>query len=377
MAISTQCRVRPVGKIRIGYLDEKATKGDLRRKAETFILTSSNPTVLEQAAELYGGQVEKFTRPAQAKGVPSDHTHRVFTTATQLKVMFRPRQVLDVSRQQYDGPFLIRSCNGETILYDGNDKTLIGQPCQCPEDDEERKALAAQGLACAERSRLNVQFWDLPFGTWQLVTSSENIPALLRDTQAFLREANLLGQPIAAWMVLEQATSRMRREGKNQTFKYGLVTLQPVFTAAQLLEAGQQAQRPALTAGERAQAAIYDLTGNDAPVSVEPVTALMTRAEFWAELKQIWQEAQMSEAVRTEEIAAIAHGYGGTVPVQAYATVVAAQRAKYPPRDPETGERIPDDLGQTSGQPTTDPNQPDLWEGEEGQPSNAGVEGSN
>lgn len=261
-----------VGRIRIGdrvAIQSGRHKGDPRpHTLEHFRLTANNPQVLEAAALLYGGTVSDWTIPPEwaGKGTPPEHTYQLYTTSNVLRVVVRASSLLDTTREQWEGGWCVRRCDGEHIFFDAYDKDMIGRTCTCPEDHAARKALAADGKACGEISRLLVQIYDLPYGYWRLDTKGYFGPAELRELQDYLRVMDLGHRPVEAMLRLEVRHARRIQDDKRLTLEYPVVVLEPIYTAAQLALKGGQARGPLalLSEAERAIEAADVLYGPEA-----------------------------------------------------------------------------------------------------------------
>lgn len=297
-----------VGRIRIGdrvAIKEGKNKGDpVPRKADQFILTSNNALVLEAASRIYGGQVQDWIIPKewQGKGTAPDHKYRLYTTSDLLKVVFRPARVMDTTREQWDGGWCVRRCDGAHILFDAYDRTKHGTACLCPADDYERTQLAKTkgGKACLEISRIEVQIWDLPYGYWRVDTKGTNGPAEIRDLQDFLAEVGMMHRPLEAFLRLEQSTSRVierNRDGEpeKKTHKYGRVVIEPIYTAAQLAQLAAPPPRLLLSEAASAAVAADDLYGDHAG-DVFRVTAPTPRSPMPPRLQELLAQHDVEQA---------------------------------------------------------------------------------
>ena len=229
-----------VGRIRMGDqtpITSGPHKGKMRpRKLTTFRLTSNNQLVLQQAARIYGGDVLEWDEEKSA------HKWQLYTTSNTLRVIIHGRRMMDTWREKWDGGFCTRRCDGATIVH-ASDEKLIGTACLCPEAHEARRALASQGKACQEVSRVLVMIHDLPFGYWRLDSGAFYGPAEIRGLQEFLELAGLQNVPMPAYLRLEPRMSKRLVKGKPQTFKFMTAIIEPVYSTTQLLQAAQD--RPA------------------------------------------------------------------------------------------------------------------------------------
>jgi hypothetical protein len=166
--------VTEIGKIRIGCqvpIERGKNAGKPRpEKLKHFRLTSNSQTALQMAAQKYGGEVRRWTVRPEWQGTvrAPDHAWELFTTTDRLDILMRPDGLMHTLYEQWEGPYCTLRCDGAYILKDARGK-LTGLPCQCPSLPEQRKALALQGRACQEVSRICVMLEGLPLGQWRLV----------------------------------------------------------------------------------------------------------------------------------------------------------------------------------------------------------------
>lgn len=113
--IELQRRLTLVGAIRAGGEKQPRAPG---RKLETWRITSPRASLIEQAAELYGGQVSPWESPNGAE-------YQVYTEATELPALLMPGYSL---RQSYE---LWEGATRRVRLCDGIDEELSGRPCLC------------------------------------------------------------------------------------------------------------------------------------------------------------------------------------------------------------------------------------------------------
>lgn len=148
--LDLQQRMMEKGRIRLGHKVTGVTKAGKSytrpAKLETFKITSQDQAWVQAAADLYGGQVEPF----DAGG------WQVVTDAVALNVILVPAEMgWSQWREMWGNKVCHRRC-------DGVRETISDGPCQCPADPAERAALATQGKACKDTTRLSVMLPDLP-----------------------------------------------------------------------------------------------------------------------------------------------------------------------------------------------------------------------
>lgn len=207
MAILTlQKRSRELGRIRIGQQVE-SSNGKMRpEKLDRFRITSASQSLIEQIAELYGGEAVAWDN----HGSPQ---FEVITTTTRLPVLVPPQPVSQYF-EQWSGGGCQRRCDGVTEL-------LKDRPCMCGPDPEDR--------ACKPTTRLNVVLRDVQgIGVWRLESHGYYSATELPEVAEFLARA---GGYIPAWLSLEQRTAI--RDGK--TRRWMVPILEVDVTPSQLL----------------------------------------------------------------------------------------------------------------------------------------------
>jgi len=206
--LDIQQRTRELGRIRIGQVQPTKSGKTRPAKLDRFRLTSASCPLLEQVAELYGGQVQPWT---PANGGPS--AWEVITDTARLPVMVPPQSV----SQWYElwaGGGCQRRCDGQREI-------LTESPCICGPASEDRE--------CKPTTRLNVVLSDVPgIGVWRLEShgyyAAVELPAvadMLAQTSGYIR----------AWLALEERTAK--RDG--QTRRWMVPTLEVDITPAELM----------------------------------------------------------------------------------------------------------------------------------------------
>lgn len=193
--ITLQRRLRELGRIRIGaretFTNKKGEQKQRPAKLETFRLTSLNKSLIERAAELWGGTVEPWDGG-------EGEQFQVFTEAKDLPIALPPVEVLDQWMELWSGGGCQRRC-------DGVREVLKMRPCVCPEDPAERIEAAQRGQACKPTTRLRVILPDIPgVGMWRLESHGYYAAAELAGVSMLLAEATARGQALPARLRLEQ-----------------------------------------------------------------------------------------------------------------------------------------------------------------------------
>jgi hypothetical protein len=209
-----------LGRIRAGHrAPNKSGKGTHPASLLHWRVTSKNRGLLEMMAQNpdIGGTVQRWDG---AQGVQ----YELYTTTDTLSVCIPTFKPVSLSYELWSAAGCQRRCDGMTVERCPLTPALVGQPCQCPEDDHERAALAAQGKACHRTLRVWVLLPDVPgVGFWQLTS------------HGFYAASELLGQ-FEVWQqsgmqsgIIEGTLRLEHREQKRP----GAETLQyvvPVFT---------------------------------------------------------------------------------------------------------------------------------------------------
>jgi Recombination directionality factor-like len=305
-------KLSELGRIRIGNREpNKSGRGTHPHKLAHFRFTSSNRSLLHFAAQAYGGEVEPWDdewAPHDEDGRPTQY--ELYTTADALQVLIPTMSAVSLSFEQWSASGCQRRCTGAMIVSCPLQESLEGTACTCPEDDQERARLAADGQACFRILRLNVLLPDLPgAGVWRLETKGFFATAELLGTLDMLQMAGKEHTIIEAVLRLEQRT--VKRVGKGEgkgTLQFAVPVLWPTFTPRQLLAGASQVlltppPRPA-TPPALAQH-VADLCGDEAALSLAAsaympqIEAAILANEGQVEPWYVWAERRFTKK-RTE-----------------------------------------------------------------------------
>jgi hypothetical protein len=170
--IDLQRRLSLGGAIRAGGEKGERQPG---RKLDKYRLTSPRKQLIEQAAELYGGKVEKWRSPVGDE-------FQVYTEVEELPVLVMPGYSL---RQSYE---LWEGVTKRLRLCDGIDEELSGGPCVCAATGEDQ---------CDLYTRLVVALPELDTALgWRLITRGANAAHELPTMMALI-ESRAAGQTFA------------------------------------------------------------------------------------------------------------------------------------------------------------------------------------
>lgn len=214
-------RAREIGRIRMG---DKGAKGNPQR-LEQFRLTSADRSLLEDAAQRYGGQVRPWKdQPGQFE---------LYITATELPCMVAPQEV----SQWYE----LWSNGGCQRRCDGVQDSLSGGACVC--DPEKRE--------CKLTTRLSVMLHELPgMGVWRLETHGFYAATELPASAELLIELAKRGTYAPAAVAIEQRT--VKRDGQTKRFPVPVLRIKQalgtLLTGEVVEPAALPAPKPALPA---------------------------------------------------------------------------------------------------------------------------------
>lgn len=215
--IDLQRRIAEVGRIRIGQQVATSTGRGKKRpaKLDTFRLTSPNRQRIEQAARLYGGDVQQWEAPAGSQW-------EIITRTDVLPVIVPPSDMaFSQWYELWSGGGCQRRCDGaHDSISDGN--------CLCDPDNRE----------CNIHTRLSVMLRDMPgLGLWRIDTSGYYAALELQGAVDVMRMAAAAGTMLPAQLRLEQ---RMIKRANEQTKRFAVPVLDVEISPAQLLSGGDR-----------------------------------------------------------------------------------------------------------------------------------------
>jgi hypothetical protein len=185
--VTNRPRLRENIHIRLGQqvpAKKKSGEDTTRPKAlDTFRITSPHRALVDLAAQLYGGEVKPFV------GGKSADRWEVVTERSELPCAIPPIDGFSQWLELWSGGGCTRRCNGV--------RELLGDvPCLCPDDLEERAALAQKGEACKSTTRLTVVLYELGELTGARIETHSNYAAsellFLESLYAAARERRTL-----------------------------------------------------------------------------------------------------------------------------------------------------------------------------------------
>jgi hypothetical protein len=221
--IDIQRRYRELGRLRLGT--RRGASGPPVRLS-TWRLTSPDRSLLDAAAELWGGEVGVW------ENAPTEGDQYELTTEVSDLNVYVPPQ--DVDAGQF---FELWSRGGVQRRCDGVTEFVSGRGCQCDPDPERRE--------CSITTHLMVLLPQLPdVGVWRVRTTSWNAATELPPTVELLRRIHEAGAYPLGVLGIESRTSITG----GQTRHYSL----PVLRFPSSIAATERAGIPVLSGrGER------------------------------------------------------------------------------------------------------------------------------
>lgn len=234
--VTIQRQFRELGRIRIGQQVEYVKDGQKRRRPEklkTFRLTSPVRSLLEHAADVYGGTVAPWPE------APDGDEFQLITVNDTLDIIVPPNGAISQWYEMWSGGGCQRRC-------DGVREVLSMGPCKCPADPVDRTELAAKGEACKPTTRLQVVLPRLPdLGIWLLVSHGYYAAVELLGTAELLAAAAQAGQMVPALLWIDQR--RIRRPGQ-KTREFAVPAIRIPETLADMRALAQPEGAPELAA---------------------------------------------------------------------------------------------------------------------------------
>ena len=209
-----QARNSEVGAIRCGDQIISKNGKPVAHKLPNFRLTGHSRKELQEAADLWGGEVTPWNTDGWGK------QFQVYTQVNELPMCLPPGDlVIRQDMELYAGGGLQRRCDGRTMS-----RPRPG-PCQCPQPDDcpwpdapesmkadwaiqRRKELAAQRNpeGCKPLTRISMSLPDIgdALGVWVLRTRSEQAAAEIMTKMMMMEQARARGVFLSARVAMEQ-----------------------------------------------------------------------------------------------------------------------------------------------------------------------------
>jgi hypothetical protein len=183
-------RAPEAGRIRLGIKTGKAMTS-----IDSFRFTSPDRSVIEQIAQLYGGQAQEWNDPS----ANPPKQWQVITTATEIRIMVIP-DGLSQWHELWSKGGCLRRCDGAIATVPEKtgpqDFELVQVPCICREEGT---------AACDTKTRISVVLPDVDFtGTWRLDTKGDAAAAELPGMYDLIHAVTAPGRMVHAALVLEQ-----------------------------------------------------------------------------------------------------------------------------------------------------------------------------
>lgn len=225
--IELQRRLREIGRIRIGEQVPTSSNKTRPSKLTHFRFTSRDRKVIDAAAEVYGGEVNPWTSP-------DGDQWEVKSKAHELPCVVPPG---DMAFSQW---FELWSAGGCKRRCDGQTEYLSDKGCIC--DPEARE--------CSIHTRLSLLLTDLPgLGLWRLDTQGYYAAVELGGVVDLAAGFSARGQMLPARLRLEQRSVKRTVDGKVETRRFAVPTLDLDIHPLALVRAGGDAQVLELPSG--------------------------------------------------------------------------------------------------------------------------------
>lgn len=204
--IDIQRRMVEAGRIRAGekvaYQDDKGETKYRAAKLDKWRLTSKDKQRLNEAAELWGGEVRAWKERAGE--------FELYTDTAALPIMLLPGQLPTTWYELWSKGGCQRRCDGQHEL-------ISDALCLCGEERE-----------CKPYTRLSVLLPDLPgIGSWLLQSTGWNAAAELAGAADLLQRASAQGVLIPARLRLEQRTQI--QQGQTRKFAVPVIDIDVSF----------------------------------------------------------------------------------------------------------------------------------------------------
>jgi len=191
-------RFRELGRIRCGERVDIGGGKSRPGKLEKFRLTSSNASIMNSVAEIYGGEVSDWE-------APTGNQFQVYVDKDSLDILIPP--IPSAISQAWEmwgrGKGILRRCDGEF-------EQTKDIACICLTEIDGKDGVQRK---CKPTTRLNVILPQIEgLGIWRLETGSFNAAAELPPVVELLRNAAVqMQRPVKAMLRLEQ---RQRKSGE-------------------------------------------------------------------------------------------------------------------------------------------------------------------
>lgn len=285
--LNRQKQLAEQGRLRMGWT-ETSKNGKLRPvKSTTWVVTSHSKENVDRAAELWGGEVERW----QPLGHGAQQWRAITNTDT-IDAVLPPGEPLIQAYELWSAGGAVRRCDGATEQFSGS-------PCLCMAQWGEKWYDRPKGSVCDTKSRLKVILPDMPgLGSWRLETGSFYAADELAGIVDGLRIA--LGDQVLLPIRL-RIEPRTRIAG-NQTRQFIVPVLElRGLTAGELLAGNYQGI--ASVEGAREPKALT-ATSEAEPAEVPDYVAAAHEAGDLEAIRQIWHLADtaghLTEELKTE-----------------------------------------------------------------------------
>lgn len=287
--LNRQRQMAEQGRLRLGYT-VAGEKGPRPVRSQTWVLTSHSEEHITTAAQLWGGDVERWQ--------PMGNGHeqwRVITQANSIDAILPPGDPLTQAYEQW-------SKGGCQVRCDGVTEQFSGSPCLCLAKFGEQWYERNTGV-CDSKSRLKVMLPDMPgLGVWRMETGSfyatDEIAGMVDTIRAAVGPTVLV--PVR--LRIEQRT----RVAGGQTKQFVVPVLDIRGVTAGSLLAGEVPGAKAVGGQPDRKAIEPGPTGNDSGEPRLPTLADIKAADTRDAVVNIWRFLKNHDALTDDLDAACA-----------------------------------------------------------------------
>ncbi len=316
-------RPRELGRLRTGESVPVVKNGQVQthddgspkmrpNKRETWRITSGSRHLLQEAADLYGGQVVVW------EDAPTPGQWELATDKVSIEVMIPYDSALSQAFELWSGGGCQRRCDGERMDDD--------QPCVCPADIEARMKAAGQRTptACKPTTRLNVLLPDIhELGYWRLEVHGYNAAVEIPGTLAMAQGIRVAYKDPNPWFIAWLKIDPRMKKKDGETLRYPVPVIEIPASGRSLMVG--PGEKPALSGGGAPQIGPGRDSGPEAapPPSDDPFDQFVS--ETW--LAAFEERAAELPQAKVESI--IKEGTGGRTSIAGQITKTESAAVKH------------------------------------------------
>lgn len=284
--LTRQRQMAEQGRLRLGYTTA-ASNGKTRPAAsDTWIVTSHSEDHVRAAAELWGGQAERW----QPQGHGAEQW-RVTTKTTVIDAILPPGDPLSQAYEFWTKGGCQRRCNGVT-------EELSGSPCICLAEFGERWHEQSSDVVCGNKSRLKVILPDMPgLGVWRMETGSHYAMDEIAGLVDTIRDAVGDRTLVPVRLRIEQRSRTV--DGKTKHWVVPVVQVRGATFGELLAGAGAS---PAAAVEQPAQRAAIEAPASEKPAAATPPSE---GSDFAERLRAATAVAEITRVLREAKSAGV------------------------------------------------------------------------